>query len=204
LILTNNTETPEDIVWKNINPNDIWVLDKLIVSRKMGHNCGPVGLAVSQPNNYIVRPCVNMLGLGLGAHKVWLEDNTDHLPLGYFWCEWFEGRHLSIDYHWGKQTLAVEGHKSENTFTQWQHWIKVDDVMPLPNILNELATRYEWINCEFIGDKLIEVHLRHNEDFAGNISHFIPVWENENTNPPDGYIYREYSDIHGRIGAFVK
>ena len=29
----------EDDVWKNIDPDDIWVLDKLILSRKLGYNC---------------------------------------------------------------------------------------------------------------------------------------------------------------------
>ena len=30
-------DTAEDFVWKNINPDDIWVLDKLILSRKLGY-----------------------------------------------------------------------------------------------------------------------------------------------------------------------
>ena len=115
----------EDSVWKTIDPNDIWVLDKLILSRKLEYNCGPVGLDVLKPGYYIVRPCVNMLGLGLGAKKVWLEESTVNLPLGYFWCEWFSGRHLSIDYTWGKQTLAVEGFKNPDTFTQWKRWERV-------------------------------------------------------------------------------
>jgi hypothetical protein len=196
--------TAEDIVWASIDPDDIWVMDKLILSRKMYYNSGPVGLDVPHPGYYIVRPCVNMLGLGLGAQKVFLEKDTCHLHVGHFWCEWFEGRHLSIDYHWGKQTLAVEGIKPADTFTKWSHWLKVADRIKLPNILNEFATRHEWINCEFIGGKLIEVHLRHNEDFDGNITHFIPVWEGESIDPPDGYKYRVYPDVHGRIGAFIK
>lgn len=197
-------EHAEDLVWKTADPNDLWVLDKLILSKKLNYNCGPVGLDVPNPGYYIVRPCVNMLGLGLGAQKVWLEKDTTHLPLGYFWCEWFNGRHLSIDYHWGKQVLAVEGHKPDTTFTRWDHWVKVSDRLKLPSILLELQTKYEWINCEFIGKKLIEVHFRHNEDFAGNITHFIPVWKSESTEPPPGYIYKDYPDVHGRIGAFVK
>jgi hypothetical protein len=196
--------TAEDIVWKNINPDDIWVLDKLIVSRKMYYNSGPVGLDVPHPGYYIVRPCVNMLGLGLGAQRVWIDKDTCNLPVGHFWCEWFEGRHLSIDYHWGKQKLAVEGIKPDNTFTKWSHWVRVADRIKLPNILDKVATRHEWINCEFIGGKLIEVHLRHNEDFDGNVIHFIPVWEGESIVPPDGYEYRVYPDVHGRIGAFIK
>lgn len=194
----------EDKVWQNINPDDLWVLDKLILSRKLYYNCGPVGLDVLKSGYYIVRPCVNMIGLGLGSQKVYLEKDTTHLPVGHFWCEWFEGRHLSIDYHWGKQCLAVEGHKPKSTFTRWNHWVKVSDRIKLPRILQTFATKYEYINCEYIGGKLIEVHFRRNEDFDGNITHFIPVWEGEDTTPPEGFTYRPYPDLHGRIGAFVK
>ena len=194
----------EDRVWQNINPDDIWVLDKLILSRKLYYNCGPVGLNVPKPGYYIVRPCVNMIGLGLGSQKIYLENDTTHLPVGHFWCEWFEGRHLSIDYHWGKQTLAVEGHKPKNTFTRWDHWVRVADRIRLPKLLQPFAEKYEWINCEYIGGKLIEVHFRHNEDFEGGITHFIPIWKGEDTTPPDGYTFKVYPDVHGRIGAFVK
>lgn len=198
------TDTPEDIVWKTINPNDIWMLDKLILSRKLNYISGPVGLDVPLPGFYIVRPCVNMLGLGLGAQKVWLDQDTTHLPVGHFWCEWFEGRHLSVDYQWGNQMLAVEGIKSEDTFTHWDEWIRVTDMIELPDILSDYSKTQQWINCEYIGGKLIEVHLRHNQDFEDNIDHFIPVWQGESIIPPNGYRYKEYPDVHGRIGAFVK
>ena len=82
-------------------------------------------------------------------------------------------------------------------------WIKTNDELPFPNILKDL-TDIELINCEYIGDKLIEVHLRHNEDFNDNITEFIPVWKGQDTTPPEGYTYRDYPDIHGRIGAFIK
>ena len=96
--MDNYPEDAEDDVWKRINPNNIWPLDKLILSRKLGYMCGPVGLRVPKPGWYIVRPCVNMMGLGLGAQKVWLEKTTHHLPVGHFWCEFFTGRHISLDY----------------------------------------------------------------------------------------------------------
>jgi hypothetical protein len=201
-MLTN--DSAEDLVWKNINPDDLWILDKLILSRKLGYTSGPVGLDVPKPGYYIVRPCVNMLGLGLGTQKVWIEQDTTHLPLGHFWCEFFQGRHISVDYYQKSQVLAVEGFKNQNTFVRWEQWIKVIDCFEFPNILNNLKENYKYINCEFIGDKLIEVHLRHNEDFEDNMTHFIPVWEGESTAPPEGYSYRLYPDVHGRIGAFVK
>ena len=145
-----------------------------------------------------------MLGLGLGATKKWIENDTCDLPYGYFWCEWFDGFHHSVDYYNGKQMLCVQGNKPEDTFTKWKEWIRTNKRFDLPNIVNELIDHYPWMNCEFIGDKLIEVHLRCNEDFDGNIDHFIPVWEGQDTTPPKGYTYREYPDVHGRIGAFVK
>jgi len=76
----------EEQVWKSIHPDDIWAMDKLIVSRKMGYICGPVGTSVPAPDYYIVRPCINALGLGLGldTQKIYIEDNTDHLPTGHF------------------------------------------------------------------------------------------------------------------------
>lgn len=197
-------EFAEDNVWLSVDPDDIWVMDKLILSRKMGYVCGPVGLDVKKRGYYIVRPCVNMLGLGLGATKMFLDGDTCDLPYGYFWCEWFEGRHLSVDYQWGVQSLCVEGIKPADTFTKWDEWVKVEDKIPFPSILKPLAKKYKWINCEFIGGKLIEVHLRHNMDFADGITHFIPVWYNESTIPPSGYSYVKYPDMHGRIGAFIK
>ena len=197
-------DSAEDFVWQTIDPDHIWVLDKLILSRKLRYNCGPVGLDVPHPGLYIVRPCVNMLGLGLGTQKLWLEKDTCDLPVGHFWCEWFDGFHHSADYYNSKQLLCVQGNKPENTFIKWKEWIRTNKRFNFPEILNTLVEFHPWINCEFIGDKLIEVHLRRNEDFDGNINHFIPVWEGEDTTPPKGYTYRNYPDVHGRIGAFVK
>lgn len=196
-------DSPEDLYWKTADPEELWVMDKLILSRKLGYKCGPVGLDVPEPGWYIVRPCVNMMGLGLGAQKIWIEEETWKLPVGHFWCEWFEGRHLSIDYSYGLHKFTVEGFKSEDTFTRWDRWVKVPDFTHFPDVLDPFIDKPN-INCEFIGDKLIEVHFRANQDFDEDINEFIPVWEGQNTDPPAGYRYIHYPDIHGRIGAFVK
>ena len=39
---------------------------------------------VPKPDWYIVRPCINAMGLGLGAEKVWLEKDTEHLSWDIF------------------------------------------------------------------------------------------------------------------------
>ena len=194
----------EDLVWMNTDPKDLWVLDKLIISRHLGYVCGPVGLDVPTPGWYIVRPCVNALGLGLGAQRIWLEEDTCHLPHGHFWCEWLKGDHISVDYNYGKQVLAVQGFKSESTFTRWDKWVKVNTKIAMPSFLASVKIKYRDINCEYIGGKLIEVHLRHNPDFPSNRQEYIPVWKGDITTPPQGYAYIEDSELHGRIGAWVK
>ena len=202
-------DTAEDLVWKSINPDHIWVLDKLILSKKLGYNCGPTGVDVPQPGWYIVRPCVNAMGMGLGAQRIFIEKETMHLPLGYFWCEWFDGDHYSVDYlpEYGTKILTVKGTKeSKEELVKWDKWEKVNHKKEhkIPNLLFPIILNYYRINLEYIGNKLIEVHFRENEDFKNSISEFIPVWEGQETTPPDGYKFINYEDVGGRIGAFVK
>ena len=97
----------------------------------------------------------------------------------------------------------MQAYKPEVTFTLWDECRKIETYIPLPNILKQFKTR-EWLNCEYIGGKLIEVHFRRNEDFSNGISHFIPVWEGQDTTPPAHYKYIDYPEVHGRIGAFVR
>jgi hypothetical protein len=194
----------EDIAWETTAPEDLWILDKLILSRHLGYTCGPVGSPVDKSDYYMVRPCVNAMGLGLGAQKHYIKDSTNHLTPGHFWCEFFEGDHISVDYENGKQVLAVQGHKNTNTYVKWDRWQRVDVQIPLPKFLHNIANKYPKINAEFIGGNLIEIHLRHNPDFPGNRQEYIPVWQGQNTVPPQGYEYVQDPDIHGRIGAWVK
>jgi len=195
----------EDEVWRDLSPEHMWIYDKLILSKKLGYTCGPIGIDVPTPGWYIVRPIINLMGLGYGAEKVWIEDETDHLPIGYFWCEWFEGRHLSVDYYKGRPILCVEGFKDPEELMYWDAWSVVLDIknyQDIPDILKNIP--YDYINCEFIGGKLIECQLRRNLDFQWNNTDFVPVWEGENIEPPEGWRYVDYPDLHGRIGAYIR
>lgn len=190
--------------FKFISAEDLWLYDKLILSKKLGYVCGPVGSDVPKPDYYIVRPVVNFLGLGMSASFQWIDSSTDHLTPGHFWCEIFEGPHYSIDYKNRECKLVVEGIKSKDTLQKWDRWIKRDLDIPIPLFLNYYSVAYPWLNVEMIGDKIIEVHLRYNPDFQFNNTEFIPVWEEEDITPPEGYRYIPYPDIHGRIGGFIK
>lgn len=168
--------------WHTTDPKDLWLFDKLILARKLGYICGPAGVAPPLPGVYIVRPCVNYRMMSRGAQFLFLTpDNHSAVPDGYFWCESFSGRHLSFDYHYGHQTLAVEGFRSDHQqLDRFCSWQKVADSYQLPPVLQSIAHRYQWLNIEVVGDNIIEAHLRFNDDFANHdASKIMPVWRDQ-------------------------
>lgn len=194
----------EAIAWKNAKDEDLWVFDKLIVSRKLGYVCGPVGMVVPEAGTYIVRPCVNIPGMGRDAQFYYIENDTKHLPAGHFWCEVFNGRHLSVDYKDGKQVLAVEGfRKYKDPLWKFFMWEKVNDYIPLPMIFLSLTKKYEYINIEYIDGNVIEIHLRNNPDFVHGNSIAYPVWKDSPINTEvQGLKYIESPD-YNRKGFYI-
>jgi len=173
-------------VWKFMDTQDMWVYDKLILSRLLGYRCGPSGVAPTTTGYYIVRPISNYRGMGLGSSIVTLKAGEDVIPDGYFWCEVFTGRHLSFDYNRGTQCLAVEGIKDSKRTDRFAAWKKTRDEFKLPDFLQVIASKYEWFNCETIGGKIIEVHLRNNPDFTGHTSNeIVPIWRENFLDSPD-------------------
>jgi hypothetical protein len=57
----------------------------------------------------------------------------------------------------------------------------------LPDILIDVAKKYDYMNIEVIGDKVIEVHLRYNDDFRGHTANeVIPIWKENFYDSPCG------------------
>ena len=132
--------------------------------------------------------------MGRGASIQYLYAEEDSIPDGYFWCEIFEGRHLSFDYHFGRQVLAVEGFREENRLDRFSMWRKTNDIYELPGFLKAIADSTEWFNIEVIGNRIIECHFRFNDDFANHTSDvIIPIWKD-----------RFYSSVAGdRLGFLL-
>ena len=171
-------ETDEE--WNTIHPSDLWVYNKLMLSRVLGYTCGPVGTTVPKPDFYIVRPSINLLGMGRFARKEWIEKDTNAFHPAEFWCEIFTGEHLSVDFYQKNAELVVRGIKDDHDpLYKWQKWEKIDQKVDFPEILLELKGNYDWINCEFINGNLIEVHFRRNPDFRYGNTVAIPVWDEE-------------------------
>jgi hypothetical protein len=201
-------EDPEVRAWKNCHPDDLWIFDKLLLSKKLAYLCGPGCVPVPVANFYVVRPVMNLYGMGAGAEVKWLTpEDSSEVPPGYFWCEEFKGRHLSIDYdQTGAQLNCVEGFRGANEpLYRFSEWKAVNEARKFPAILKNLAGTYEFYNVEMIGDKIIEVHLRQNHDPIEN--NLKVCWENDrrrqnltllvNLEDADGYLPEK------RLGFYI-
>jgi hypothetical protein len=189
--------------WNSIHPEDLWVYNKLFLSCHLRHLCGPVGASVPFSGYYIVRPSINLLGMGRFSRIEWIDKNTDHLHPAEFWCEIFHGDHISVDFKEKKADLVVLGEKySGNSLYKWKKWTKIDQNVQFPKILNSLKGQYEWINCEFIGNKLIEVHFRRNPDFRYGNSVAIPVWNDQKVENIDNLTFVSDED-YLRKGFYI-
>jgi hypothetical protein len=146
------------------------------------------------------------MGMGRFARKEWIEDTTEHFHPSEFWCEIFQGPHLSVDFHEKKSKLVVLGEKTANDLLyKWRKWTKIDVEVDFPLILCDLVGNYEWINCEFIGNKLIEVQFRQNPDFRYKNSVAVPIWEKKINKNIKGYRFIEdlEYDTYKRKGFYV-
>ena len=142
--------------------------------------------------------------MGQGAYFADFEDDTKSIPHGYFWNEIFTGEHVSVDYFDSQPILSVVGIKDiERPLQRFIYWKKIDNSIPLPQILYGLTIRHRFINCEFINGKLIEVHLRTNPDFDYGNTEMIPVWPSQSTDPPSGFRFIQDTDEDDRIGIFI-
>lgn len=201
--------------------------NKLYLAERMEYNCGPAGIAPEEDGMYVVRPIMNLAGMGAGATvKEIKAGDTTQVPAGYFWCEYFDGPHYSCTYKWEYDRDNIWGHWREPwkgkscwegvnfpiNLTKFTEWKRTDYIPPVPDIFVELSD-VKIINIEFKGDKPIEVHLRDTPN--PQYDHLVPVWASDESLKREhlamhGYKFIEgYSDADGqlddpRIGFMVK
>jgi hypothetical protein len=193
-------------VWSQCPVEYLWIYDKLIVARKQRILAAPAGIPVPMPATYIVRPITNIRMMSRGASKQWLTpEDTELVPDGYFWSACLEGRHISVDFHYGVQELTVEGFRDNpDRLDRFSRWQRIDEPYKFPLILGELWRMTPWINVEYIGDKVIEVHLRWNDDFSNHSSDVIhPVWGDDPLPQPPNTTW--YPSVAGdRLGFWIE
>jgi hypothetical protein len=141
--------------------------------------------------------------MGRDARIVKIDNSTDDLHPSEFWCQIFKGDHISVDFQNKEAKLVVLGERNpRSSIYKWTKWSKIDKEVEFPKILEDLVGNYEWINCEFIGDKLIEVHFRQNSDFRFGNTVAIPLWKGEKVQNLENYEYVEDPD-YLRQGFYI-
>lgn len=204
------TEELEDWDAWNRYPQHRWIFNKLELSLRLGYCAGPTPMPVPTTGDYIVRPIYNLSGMGAGAVLINLEAGRVYdFPPSYFWCERFEGDHLSVNYEWqGSRLIPTHtslGETDFNNLSRFKRWTKIEHRnLELPNWISSLRFVNN-INIEFIGDKIIEIHLRHGVDFPDGATEIIPVWSTTPQSEVDkllnkGYNYEEsYTDAEKNV-----
>jgi hypothetical protein len=193
-------------VWQNY-PNYRKWFNKLYVAQLLRYHSGPCGVAPERDGWYIVRPIYNLSGMSLGAEKKFIKSNDiSQVPPGYFWCEWFDGTHYSATYtfehetnpYWKMKSCWI-GEKEGLTFTKWK---RSESAPIVPRELNPLSSFL--INVEFIGDKVVEVHLRDTPD--PDYDEMIPIWEDDPVSLVDSYEKMGYNFIssYDNADSFLK
>ena len=189
--------------------------NKLEVALQQGLHAGPAGVPPQRDGDYLYRPIYNLYGMGIGATKFSYDQSMADdiisnavIPPGYFWCEWVEGRQLSIDFHRDPETNIFytrsvwEGiHYSDDNLTKFQEWIRLpNDIHPYDIKLdlpwNDLEVTA--INIEMRGDIVIEVHLRLGGDPFDDLpvgTVVTPVWDAMEI--PEGVEFRANPDEEG-------
>lgn len=201
----------DEDVWQIAHPDDLWVYDKLIVAKKQQLKCGPAGVNIPETNNYIIRPITNMVGMSLGAKimKLAAGDKTT-VPTGHFFVQQLEGPQYSVTYENCSPLSTYEAHRDPTSpLWKFDKWVKVDNMKDFPTkLLGSLKYQYSHINVEWIGDYIIEVHLRGSPD--PDYDELIPVWSSDVQTSKPGYEFIvNYEDGDGllpdpRLGFFVR
>ena len=221
-------------------PEHRWVFNKLEVALKLGYEAGPAAVPVKRSGSYIIRPLYNLYGMGIGARRIYLRrddkqaiEQHEFIPPGYFWCDFFEGIHYSIDLkyvyagikneksRWETISTSI-GTREGDDLSTFDSWELVNEV---PNI--EIPSWFDQfqnvgiINIEVIGKHIIEIHLR-----AGNTefddckvgTKLIPIFKNDPLNKLEelqnqGFLFNDNYDKeiwhasghlnNARIGYFL-
>ena len=202
--------------WKAYPEHHLF-FNKLWVAQQLGYKCGPGGVSIPETGFYIVRPIYNLDGMSRGAQRKFLNAGDFSTPPGYFWCEYFDGHHYSVDFKRTSTTdwecdLVVRGIKvNEYKFVTWTK-IKdySKDQFTLPDFIKStyINPAISYINVEYIDSKIIEIHLRRNPDFIGHdFDRLDVVWDSDkwNTTPERAgtFIHSpEEAEFDSRIGFY--
>jgi len=141
-------------------------MNKLALAERLGHSCGPIGTRPAAQTDVIVRPQMNIFGMGRGGFfeygdwpfAAW--DNAPNANPGYFWCEQFTGRHAYTQYVDDVARYCAYSEAVPLTVNQTETYVEdiaLTEAVALPAILQGIS---KYMYVESIGGNIIEVSPR--------------------------------------------
>jgi len=201
--------------------------NKLYLAETMGYSCGPGATEIPETKEYVIRPIYNLGGMGICTTVQTLQKgDISSVPPGYFWCEYFEGRHFSTTYYKeGNNWHCLhnwQGWNDKSNVVKFTKWKKSNDIPTLPQPLAEIDVPI--INVEYKENNPIEIHFRPSGNPDGTSddkwNEYIPIWQDttteyKNTLVEQGYTWIDnpfedwYEDIEpyfkeSRLGYYVR
>lgn len=164
----------DDIDAWPLNPRHDWIYDRLRVAQSQGIVAAPHGVV---PPSYPVfsKPIINLRGMGLGSRIInSAADMAEHSQPGHFWMPLLAGDHHSTDcaiingeVAWMRHAFGIPARAG-----MFRHWVLLHDLKPEVNtylskwIATNLAGYTGMVNCETIGSRIIEAHLRFTDQWC--------------------------------------
>ncbi len=192
-----------------------WVYSRLAVAETTGVRSAPLGVDAPAGVPLVVKPVMNLHGMGRGARMVPASESVSYEP-SMMWQERLSGRHVSVDLrldpHLGRavwQATSV-GQPHPERFGRFLMWeLLGPDRLPETDIAERWALTHLRhyagpVGVELIGGRVIEVHLRLTQDWLES-----GVYGPHDTQPPPrATLIPAWSDDdsegdHGRIGYTV-
>jgi len=151
-----------------------WVYDKMRLAESQYIECGPLGI-IPEKFPIFLKPIYNLFGGSISAYKIddmKMYDKHQNFHPGRFWMEFLDGDHIQHDLAihngkivWSNSFLGHKfflGEKYTGAFDYWERQMMTEEMhCTLANWVTKHMPDYTGvINCETIGHKIIEVHLR--------------------------------------------
>jgi len=176
--------------------------NKLYLSEIMGYSCGPGATEIPETKEYVIRPIYNLGGMGICTTvKTLQKGDISSVPPGYFWCEYFDGRHFSTTYYKeGNKWHCLhnwQGWNDKSNVVKFTKWKKSNDIPILPDPIAEINVPI--INVEYKENNPIEIHFRPSGNPDGTShdkwSEYIPIWHDTTTEYKNSLVEQGYTWI---------
>lgn len=147
-------------LWSVMPHEHRWIFNKLEVAIRQGIEAAPVGVNITKPGYYCIRPMMNTAGRGIGGVIKFHAKPTqrgisqpDHRP-GWFWTPWLDGHHTWTEYINDEPVRQSGGYEVKGYLRSKEEVPSV----PLPEVFHDIS---RYMLSESIDGTIIEISPRH-------------------------------------------